>query len=189
MLTWPFRHIEELCFKPTSGGWLLVVPFAWPKRTYLVTDVQKAALSKQLRRLLIVQMVVGIAAACAVPGLLENQTSLIQWMAIAAICSVIILAGMAYTAIAIRPRLAGLSQSEARITYMDRFKRQAAIYPMAMIIALLLCSAVLFAGDLALGITQRWDLTTAIGAVLFGLTTLHAVALLIMRVRLSVRSA
>jgi hypothetical protein len=187
--SWRLTRPEELCFKPVPGGWLFAVPLVWPKRTYLLTDEQKATLSGPLRRMIFVQMVVGIAAAGIVPGLLENRAQLVQWLAIAAICVAIVLASTIYGAIVIRPRLAGLTETTQRITYMDRFRRQAMTYPKPMIVALLLCSLLLFVGDLALGFTERWDLTTVIGSILFGLTTLHSIALLVMRIRQPVQTA
>lgn len=181
--SWVLGGVEELSFKRAHDGWLFTSQTVWPRRTYLVTDAQKANLVGPLRRMLAVQFVLIIVVVFASMNLAENYEPSTRWL----VLGIALVAGTflswLYWAFAIRPLVAGLVPTDERITFSDRFKRQATIFPKAVIIVMLLGSLVLFAGGVAVSLHGAWDLMDVAGIVFFGILSVYWVALFVTKQR------
>lgn len=184
---WVLGGVEELSFKRAHDGWLFTSPTVWPRRTYLVTDAQKANLVGALRRMLAVQLVLIFVAVFGATTLAENYEPLTRWLVfgIAAVAATFL--SWLYWAFSIRPLVAGLAPTDERITFSDRFKRQATIFPKAVIIVMLLGSLVLFAGGVAVSLHGAWDLMDVAGIVFFGILSVYWIALFVAKQRTMVQ--
>ena len=168
---------EESSFKQRPDGWLFAAPYIWPRRTYLVTDEQKARLGKALRRMWWGQMLASIIVVIVLLTLLENQPPLRLWLAVGVAMVVLTALSSAYSAFAFRPLLAGLPPANERITRSDVFRTRAETLPTWLVTVLALGSLVLFAGGLLTGSAQKWDLSAILGTLFFGALSLFYIAL------------
>lgn len=180
---WVLGGVEELSFKRAHDGWLFRSPTAWPRQTYLVTDAQKAKLVGPLRRMLAVQLVLIFVVAFGAPTLTENYETLTRWLVFGIVLVAFTFLSWLYWAFAIRPLVAGLAPTDERITFSDRFKRQATIFPKAVIIIMLLGSLVLFAGGVVISLHGAWDLMDVACIVFFGILSVYWVALFVTKQR------
>ncbi len=180
---WILGGLEEISFKRAQDGWVFRSPSIWPRRTYLVTDAQKANLVGPLRRMLAVQFVLIIVIVFVSMNLAENYEPLTRWL----IFGIALVAGTflswLYWAFAIRPLVSGLVPTDERITFSDRFKRQATIFPKAVIIVMLLGSLVLFSGSVAVSLHGARDLIDITGAAFFGILSVYWIALFVVKQR------
>lgn len=88
-----------------------------------------------------------------------------------------------HTAVALRPYLDGLTRTQSRVGFADRFKRQVAIMPAAVVIVLALVSFALFAMSAYMALGAKWDWTLIAGTAIFGSMTLYSVAILVAKQR------
>lgn len=180
---WVLGGMEELSFKRAHDGWLFTSPTMWPRRTYQVTDAQKAALVGPLRRMLAVQFVLIIVIVFAAMSLAENSQPSTRWLIIGAALIAGTLLSWLCWAVAIRPVVSSLVPTDERITFSDRFKRQATIFPKALIVVMLLGSLVLFAGGVAVSLHGARNLTDVAGATFFGILSAYWIALFVAKQR------
>lgn len=186
-LGWLLGGWDELCFKRVPDGWLFAAPSIWPRRTYRVTDEQKAELSKPLRRMMRVQLA-AIVVICFVLGtVLEGRDGFIYWLSFGVACVVMMALSWAYTSISMRPLLSGLVPTQEHITFADRFKLQAAAVPTAVIIIMALFSLVLFAGGVFVWLKGKLDAQMIVGMVTFGALSLYWLALFVAKQKLRLR--
>src|SRR5665213_86125 len=68
----------ESFFKRRPADWLFAAPLMWPRRTYLVTDEQKARLIEALRCMWWTQILTGIVAAIGLLIFLQDRPALTQ---------------------------------------------------------------------------------------------------------------
>lgn len=185
---WVFGGVEELSFKRAHDGWLFTSPTMWPRRTYQVTDAQKAELVGPLRRMLAVQFVLIIVIVFVALSLAENYGASTRWLIIGMALVAGALLSWLNWALAIRPLVSGLAPTDERITFSDRFKRQAAIFPKALIVVMLLGSLVLFGGGVAVSLHGARDLMDIAGAAFFGILTVYWIALFVAKQRTANRT-
>ncbi len=175
---------DKTSFQPApGGGWLFSTPSVWPRRTYLVTDEQKERLAGPIRRLMWIQMAV-TAGVCAI--LLTAQAgsdSTTRWLTLCVAAVALTLLSSVHTAVALRPYLDGLTRTQSRVGFADRFKRQVAIMPAAVVIVLALVSFALFAMSAYMALGAKWDWTLIAGTAIFGSMTLYSVAILVAKQR------
>lgn len=124
----------ESFFKPGPEGWLFAVPLVWPRRTYLVTDEQKASLFGPLRRIWWTQTLTSIVAAIGLLTFLEDQPALTQVIVIGSAMVVIFILSSVYAALMIRPLLVGIPATNERISFSDQFKARAVALPKVFLI-------------------------------------------------------
>ncbi len=185
---WVLGGLEELSFKRAHDGWLFTSPTIWPRRTYLVTDAQKAKLVGPLRWMLALQFVLIIVIVFVAMSLAQNYAPSTRWLIIGLALVVGTFLSWLSWAFAIRPLVSGLVPTDERITFSDRFKRQATIFPKAVIIVMLLGSLVLFAGGVAVSLHGARDLTDIAGAMFFGILTVYWIALFVAKQRTKART-
>ncbi len=180
---WVLGGLEELSFKRAHDGWLFTSRTVWPRRTYLVTDAQKANLVGPLRRMLAVQFVLIIVFVIIATNLAANYEPSTRWLIFGVTMVAATFLSWLYWAFAIRPLVSGLVPTDERITFSDRFKRQATIFPKAVIIVMLLGSLVLFAGGVAVSLHGARDLMDIAGAMFFGILSVYWIALFVAKQR------
>ena len=178
-----FGGMEATAFKRRADGWLFAVPHVWPRRTYLVTDEQKTALVKPMRRLWWAQILTGTVVTIALLMTLQNQTPLIQFIVFGIAVAVCYILQSVFAVLIFRPMLADLPQTSERIPRSDIFKAQAAIFPTWLIVIGALTSLVTFAGCLFLGFGEKWDWVAVLGSVMFGGLGLYWTALFFVKER------
>lgn len=162
----------ESFFKPGPGGWLFAGPLVWPRRTYLVTDEQKATLFGPLRRIWWTQTLTSIVAAIGLLTFLEDQPALTQVIIIGGAMVVIFILSSVYAALMIRPLLVGIPATNERISFLDQFKARAVALPKAFLIGGAVISLVFFVVGLAFALGGETDLGTILSTVFFGVLTL-----------------
>jgi hypothetical protein len=164
--------MAESCFKRMPSGWLFTAPLVCSRRTYVVTDEQKAGLIEALRRMWRAQILIGLVAAFGLLIFLQDRPPLTQAVAVGSAVIVIVLLSAAYAALRIRPLLVGLPTTNERIPFFEKFKARAVALPKALLIAGTFFSVVLFAGGLVVGLLGKWDLPEILDTVFFGALTL-----------------
>jgi len=173
---WILGGRDEISFKRVNDGWLFAPP-VWPRRTYLVTDAQKAGLSKPLRRLMWMQLG-AIAVVCFVlSAFLAGRDQMTYWVGFGSAALVMMALSWAYSAVVMRPLLIGLVPTQERITFADRFQRQAEAIPNAVIIIMGLLSLMLFVAGALVSLKAKLDLQMICGMVVFGILSLYWIAL------------
>ena len=180
---WILGGWDEISFKRVPDGWLFAPPSVWPRRTYLVTDEQKAGLGNALRRMMWVQFVVVLVVCLVLGTLLEGRDRLTYWLAYGAATVAMMALSWAYMTIVLRPLLGGLAPTQEHITFADRFTRQAVAMPKAIIIIMALISLMLFAGGALVWLQAKWNAQMIGGMVLFGILSLYWIALLVAKQR------
>jgi hypothetical protein len=185
---WVLGGVEELSFKRAHDGWLFTSPTVWPRRTYLLTDAQKANLVGPLHRMLAVQLVLIFVTVFGAMTLAENYETLNRWLVFGIAPVAVTFLSWLYWALAIRPLVAGLAPTDERITFSDRFKRQATIFPKGFIIIMLLGSLVLFAAGVAVLLHGALDLMEVAGIVFFGMLSVYWIALFVAKQRTKAQS-
>jgi hypothetical protein len=118
-------------FKRASNGWLFEPRLFLARRTYLVTDEQKATLLGALRRLSIIQSLAVIVTLFAANTLLANHLHLgLDWLLdlglkMVVLFFVLTILSWVYAALIIRPLLSGVTLVDEHITFSDRLRQQA----------------------------------------------------------------
>lgn len=175
---------DEMSFKRAPDGWLFSLPFIWSRRTYLVTDAQRELLALPLRRTMwgvFLSVILLIVVMAQIGSVGQNYHAPEYWVAYALLGGVIMVLAWAYVTIATRPLLTQLVPTQQRITYADRFRRQATLLPTALIIVGGLFSFAFFALGVAASLTSRWDLSLIFGSAFFGILTAYWVVLFIVK--------
>lgn len=179
-----FVFIDKTYFKPTAEGWLFKEPGIWPRRTYRLTDAQKAGLVKPVRWMLVVIFTLTVAIL-QTRDLLSDSLSFSPWLslAIAVIAGMIVL--WIYVAVFIRPVLSDLTPTDERITFGDQVRMQAAALPKALIIVWLTLFLVVVILGVGMGFVDGWDLED-VGVIAFcAIMSLYPAVLLVIRSRQS----
>jgi hypothetical protein len=162
----------ESFFKRRPEGWLFAMPLVWPRRTYLVTDKQKASLVGPLRRMWWTQISTGIVAVIGLLTFLEDQPALTQVIVVGSAMVVVFILQSVYAALMIRPLLVGIPTTNERISFSDQFKARAVALPKVFLIGGAVISLLFFVVGLALALGAETDLATILSTVFFGVLTL-----------------
>jgi hypothetical protein len=117
--------IQEVQFKRADGGWIFKAPSPWligPAAHYFVTDIQKAAIAKRLRRSKVSSIAV-FAIAFVILGYVaarmpEVSLEVVWYVVLPVLVAVVV----ANRYLAIRPLIAGLPRSCDRITFFDQMR-------------------------------------------------------------------
>lgn len=188
----PFERMEELSFKRVPEGWVFQAPnprLVGPRRHYLVNDAQKAELAACLRRmwrLLLIAIIAVVLAGVPVSAALGLDGRPVAMLVAA--CFLGLAVGVLVTWSALRPMqrlLAGLAPTDQRITQRDALATQMRLFSRGYLSFYGLLSLALF----LLAVSQPhlsstgWDLTSILGAVLFGASTLYWLAIYIAKRR------
>ena len=144
-------------------------------------EEQKAALVKPLRRMLVVQLVMIIPVVVVVSNLAANYEPSTRWLAFGIAAVSLVFLSWLYAVFAFRPLLHGLPSTTERITFSDRFTRQASVFPKAIIVIMLLASLVLCVGGVAVAVHGVRDWTDRAGAASFGILSIYWIALLVVQ--------
>lgn len=176
--------IEATSFKRRPDVWLFEVPRMWPRRTYLVTDEQKAMLVKPLIRMQWALYLIALVGFILCVKILQDQDSLtLLIVLVGGVLVVGLIFSFIYTEVVIRPLLAGLPITSDRIRFSDKFKAQIALLPRALIICAVLFSFIMFAGGFVAGLLDGWDSFEIAMAVVFGSMTLVYIGVFVIRQR------
>ena len=173
----------ESFFKRKPEGWLFAAPYVWPRRTYLVTDEQKATLVGPLRRIWWVQILTSIVAVIGLMTFLEDRSVLTQSIVVGCAVAVILILWSVYAALMIRPLLVGIPATNERISFSDRFKAQAVALPKALFIGGFIIGLLFFVVGLAFVLGGERDLGTILSMAFFGALTLVYIAFFFVRQR------
>lgn len=181
---WPIFGLDEMAFKRSGDGWLFTAPGFWFwRRTYRMTDEQKAKLVGPLRRMWWFQLVAIMVAVFIGFQLQDYYLPSANWLGVPIAILALMIAFWVYVAVAIRPLLSDLTPSEERITFSDRFEWQAKTYPVALIIAMFLTCLMFVAAGIAVAILGEWSLTDILAMAFFGILAVYWAALLRMKRR------
>jgi hypothetical protein len=187
----PFDRMEEVAFKPVAGGYVYRAPNPWlvgAARYYLVTAEQKAELASLHRRMMrnmfwLLMLIVVVAVPLM--GAFWHDHS---WKALAASAAAGLVLGVLlnlWLVHKVQPIIAGLPQSNERITRGDAFKTQVATFSPGFVIGFGLLSfalLMLFILYAVLG-PQGFDFNAMVGVLIFGPGTLYWAALYVMKRR------
>lgn len=173
----------ESFFKRRPEGWLFAMPLVWPRRTYLVTDEQKASLVGPLRRMWWTQILTGIVAVIGLLTFLEDQPALTQVIVVGSAMVVFFILQSGYAALMIRPLLVGIPATDERISFSDQFKARAVALPKVFLIGGAVISLLFFVVGLALALGGETDLATILSTVFFGVLTLFYIGFYFARQR------
>jgi hypothetical protein len=181
---WVLGAWDEVSFKQVNDGWLFAPPSVWPRRKYLVTDAQKAELSKPLRRMMWMQLG-AIAVVCFLMGVfLDGRDRVTYWAGFGSAAILMIVLSWACSVVVMRPLLNGLVPTQEKITFADRFKRQAEAIPNTVIIIMGLFSLMLFAAGALVSLKAKLNVQMIFGMVVFGILSLYWVALFAAKLKL-----
>jgi predicted neutral ceramidase superfamily lipid hydrolase len=184
--------MEELSFKPVTGGYVFQTPNPWligPRRHYLVNEAQKTELAAGLRRmwrLLLIAIIGVVVAGVPAAGALGLDSHPVAMLAASAVLGLAV--GVGVTWYALRPiqrLLAGLAPTDQRITQRDALATQIRVFSRGylMFYGLLSLALFLLAVSQPLLSSTGSDLISILGAVLFGASTLYWVVLYIAKRR------
>jgi len=173
--------MEEMAFKRVPEGWVYGASKSWlfgPARFYLLDERQKSAVAahvRQMWRLLFagILVCVTVAVPIALSGLDQHPVAMLAGavllgLAVGFVCN-------AYLSWAIRSIIAGLEPTTQRITQRDAFRTQAAAFSRGRLLFFGLLSLAMFALGAwrPLLTSDRWDLLSVAGALLFGTCTIY----------------
>ncbi len=111
---WILGGLKEISFKRAQDGWVFRSPSIWPRRTYLMTDAQKVALVKPLRRMLMVQFGM-IIVLVVVSNLTANYEPWTRWLVFGIATVVLIFLSWLYVVFALRPQSAGARELSSAV--------------------------------------------------------------------------
>ena len=181
----PLDGMQELSFKPVTGGYLYRAPSPWlfgPTQHYVVTEEQKAALAAQHRAMLrqAFWVIIAMGALAAPLTSLFPPTQGIPFIAASMLIGLAI--GLFLNTLLVRkvkPVLTGLAPSAQRITQRDMFGKQAQTFSRRYVLGFAALSFVMLALSAARPIFDPAgrDIIAIIGVVLFGLATIYWCAL------------
>jgi hypothetical protein len=162
-------RIEEAQFKLVPEGWLFTTSNPWvfgPRRTYLVSETQKPAIAKRVRRgryirmILLVPMVLLLAAAFInVPSLLDPR-SIASWLVFGAFIVAFMTAITVSDYLIVRPLLRDLSRSSQKIGLADMMRRQSETMSVAALVIFTLIFAIA-------GVTNTYKALAPVHGILF----------------------
>jgi hypothetical protein len=183
----PLDGMQELSFKPVTGGYLYRAPSPWlfgPAPHYIVTEEQKAALAIQHRAMLrqAFWLIVVMGALAAPLAGLFLPTQGIPFIAASMLIGLAI--GLFLNALLVRnikPILAGLTPSAERITRLDMFGKQAETFSRRYVLSFAALSFVMLALSAARPIFDPAgrDVIAIVGVAIFALATVYWCALLV----------
>jgi hypothetical protein len=185
--------VEEAQFKRVAQGWLFTTANPWvfgPRRTFLVSDSQKALLAESVRRsryirlILIVPISLLLALAFVMIPSALNVRSLEAWLVFGALVVLVTGAISLSDYLTVRPLLRDTPRSSQKIGVMDMLARQSE----AMSVTALATSTVIFviatAGQTYQGLTSmRVGALALIGAVAFAFLAFLFGTMLIAKLR------
>ena len=183
----PLDGMQELSFKPVTGGYLYRAPSPWlfgRTQHYVVTEEQKAALAVHHRAMLRQAFwLIIVMGALAVPlASLFPPTHGISFIAASIFIGLAI--GFLLNTLLVRkvnPIIAGLTPSAERITQRDMFGKQAQTFSRRYVVGFAALSFVMLALSAARPVIDPAgsDMIAIVGVVLFGLATIYWCALLV----------
>ncbi len=176
-----FDGMEEVAFKPRADGFVYCPPNPWlfgRNRYYLVNEAQKSDLTRLHRRMLLVMFWMIVGGGAVAGPLVGAYASTQPWitLGLAMLIGLAIgIAGKLWLFVKVRPIIASLTPTDERITQADTFKRQMHVYSPRFILGYGVLSLVLFALSAWDGMygPTGWNLYPAIGAALFGASTIY----------------
>lgn len=181
----PLDGMQELSFKPVTGGYLYRAPSPWlfgPTQHYVVTEEQKAALAVHHRAMLrqAFWLIIMMGALAAPLASLFPPTQGISFISASIFVGLTI--GFFLNGLLVRkvnPIIAGLTPSADRITQRDLFGKQAQTFSRRYVLGFAALSFVMLALSAARPIFDPAgrDMIAIVGIVLFGLATIYWCAL------------
>jgi hypothetical protein len=167
--------IEEAQFKRAPEGWLFTTANPWvfgPRRTYLLSDAQKPGLaarvrlSRYIRLVLVVPIVLLLAVAFVMVPSLLNFRSVETWLVLSAFVvglTIIITLGDYLT---VRPLLRNVPRSSQKIRLSHMLARQGEVMSVRALVILTLIFVIGVAANVFLALTSvRGNPFAAIGAI------------------------
>jgi len=183
----PLDGMQELSFKPVTGGYLYRAPSPWlfgPTQHYVVTEEQKAALAAQHRAMLrqAFWVIIAMGALAAPLTSLFPPTQGIPFIAASMLIGLAI--GLFLNTLLVRkvkPVLTGLAPSAQRITQRDMFGKQAQTFSRRYVLGFAALSFVMLALSAARPIFDPAgrDAIAIVGIAIFGFATIYWCALLV----------
>jgi hypothetical protein len=181
----PLDGMQELSFKPVTGGYLYRAPSPWlfgPTQHYVVTEAQKAALAVHHRAMLrqafwLIIVMGSLAAPLASMFPLSQGASFIGASILVGLAIGFSLNALLVSKV--KPIIAGLTPSAERITQRDLFGKQAQTFSRRYVLGFAALSFVMLALSAARPIFDPAgrDMIAIVGIVLFGLATIYWCAL------------
>jgi hypothetical protein len=183
----PLDGMQELSFKPVTGGYLYRAPSPWlfgPTQHYLVTEEQKAALAAHHRAMLrqAFWLIIVMGALAAPLASLFPPTHGVSFIGASILIGLVI--GFLLNGLLVRnikPIIAGLMPSAERITQRDMFGKQAQTFSRRYVLGFAALSFVMLALSAARPMFDPAgrDMIAIVGVVLFGLATIYWCAMLV----------
>jgi hypothetical protein len=160
-------------------------------RHVLLTAAQKSEIlaMRPSPRQGVYAIIVGIAVAIIVGLATALSAKPIMWVGIAALLLLIALVSNYRYARMVEPVVARAKPTALRITFMDRFRRQAALWPMKGLITFAVLHTLMFALQVTAAVANRGEPASDanwlpyVGIVLFGFFALYMVTLIVVRLR------
>jgi hypothetical protein len=184
-------NMQEIGFKPTPGGYVFKAPspiLFGKSRHVLLTEAQKSEIlamrpsPRQTALGFVMAIVIGI-------GIVLSARAPLIGIGVAAMLAAIAFFSNRRYARMIEPVVAKAQPTELRITFMDRVKRQAALWPMKGLITFAVLHTLMFALQATVAIADRSEPASDtnwlpyIGMALFGFFALYMAMLIAVRMQ------
>jgi hypothetical protein len=173
---------EEMSFKRVSDGWLFVVPFRWPRISYVVNDTQKAELARRLRWIYRVNLITTVLSVWLLTTMTDSTKSI--WLAIAVLSAASIVLTTIAIRMAMRSIVSGLTPVRRSISRQEAIVTQARTLSYSAIATMIVASLILFSGVVGMSVASGWsDSIALLGVILFGACSVYFPILWIVKTR------